>query len=616
MKLRTPVLTLALLAPLLTIGVQSVEAAPTSPATVTATLADDDETIIFSSSITGSVGDTFTVINNTGLIIFPMDSGPGTVTVQEGDDPAPCDESQATCLVIDGLDNEFIILTVGSIDFVSDDGVASGILNFGSGRATRPPYRTVVLDPTGGTCGAHSTTWTLKQRGAVSLPTADECTLNGKELLGWTTDQTITSPDKLLSGSTSTSGTLFAVWGVPALTVTKGDGWVYRVKNSPSTLADFLTPIGDLWCGDKLLTFETKCSIPITSDETVTLAVFPKSPNIFGKFGETFYGSWGGACAETTESTCVLTLGKSATVSVDYDTLDLSVTTTGSGSGKVIDIQPEIIPGLGLRLPSLISCGEDCSETYPTLGTKVSLSAAADAGSYLESWGGACSGTPATSQCSLTMDDGKTVTAEFKRGNRVVVQNNAQRIQLIWSLPTTPNSPFIMCGKFFGFVFGLCDVTFPKTTSTVTMYATPGMTGLNFTWGGACSGVAATSSCTVEFREGVELQTVGATYACIGDYRPDFYYRGKRIGPGAELLPLYGVNLQKACLVGATIAGVFTGVDFTGANLNGATLKGVFSSANFSSANLNGATLSGIFSSANFSSANLNGATLNGDLMA
>ncbi len=77
--------------------------------------------------------------------------------------------------------------------------------------------------------------------------------------------------------------------------------------------------------------------------------------------------------------------------------LTLTVVTAGAGSGTVSSD------------PAGIACGVDCTETYP-VGTEVTLTAVADAGSIFANWSGACTGT---GDCTLTMDATKTVTATF-----------------------------------------------------------------------------------------------------------------------------------------------------------------------------------------------------------
>jgi uncharacterized repeat protein (TIGR02543 family) len=75
------------------------------------------------------------------------------------------------------------------------------------------------------------------------------------------------------------------------------------------------------------------------------------------------------------------------------------VTRAGAGTGTVTSN------------PAGIDCGADCGESYP-IGTVVTLSATADAGSTFTGWSGACTGTAAS--CAVTMDAAQTATAAFK----------------------------------------------------------------------------------------------------------------------------------------------------------------------------------------------------------
>lgn len=78
----------------------------------------------------------------------------------------------------------------------------------------------------------------------------------------------------------------------------------------------------------------------------------------------------------------------------------LVVTKTGTGSGTVTSV------------PAGIDCGGDCTENYDS-GTEVKLTAIPASGSTFAGWGGACTGT--TSECQVTMDQAKSVTATFNQ---------------------------------------------------------------------------------------------------------------------------------------------------------------------------------------------------------
>jgi hypothetical protein len=73
----------------------------------------------------------------------------------------------------------------------------------------------------------------------------------------------------------------------------------------------------------------------------------------------------------------------------------LRVMKTGLGSGTVS--------------ATGITCGADCDETYPSIS--VTLTAVADPGSVLVSWGGDCAG--AVSTCTVNMSVARSVRAEF-----------------------------------------------------------------------------------------------------------------------------------------------------------------------------------------------------------
>ena len=76
----------------------------------------------------------------------------------------------------------------------------------------------------------------------------------------------------------------------------------------------------------------------------------------------------------------------------------LSVSRSGSGSGAITSS------------PAAIDCGPSCSAKL-TVGSEVTLTAAADAGSTFSGWGGDCAGTGPS--CTLQMSADRNVTATF-----------------------------------------------------------------------------------------------------------------------------------------------------------------------------------------------------------
>jgi acyl dehydratase len=92
------------------------------------------------------------------------------------------------------------------------------------------------------------------------------------------------------------------------------------------------------------------------------------------------------------------TYSNEACATTGQNTLNLTVTKSGTGSGTVVSS------------PSGINCGSDCSEAFPS-GRVVTLSATPSAGSRFDGWsGGGCSGTGA---CTLSGNANATVTARL-----------------------------------------------------------------------------------------------------------------------------------------------------------------------------------------------------------
>jgi len=158
------------------------------------------------------------------------------------------------------------------------------------------------------------------------------------------------------------------------LTVSKSGTGSGTVTSSPSGIN----------CG-------SDCSHSYNNGTSVTLTASPAS-------GSTFAG-WSGACSGTGSCQVSMTSNKSVTAIFNSGQKTLTVTKSGSGSGKVTSS------------PSGIDCGSDCSESY-NQGTSVTLTATPDSGSTFSGWsGGGCSGT---GSCRVTMNSNLTVTATFQ----------------------------------------------------------------------------------------------------------------------------------------------------------------------------------------------------------
>ena len=104
----------------------------------------------------------------------------------------------------------------------------------------------------------------------------------------------------------------------------------------------------------------------------------------------------GGTLNGDTFTTGAISGNCSITAGVESNAYALTVDLSGSG--------------IVSSSPSGISCGSDCTETYPYNST-VTLTASPADGYVFSGWSGACTGTETT--CAVTMDAAKAVTATF-----------------------------------------------------------------------------------------------------------------------------------------------------------------------------------------------------------
>jgi hypothetical protein len=116
----------------------------------------------------------------------------------------------------------------------------------------------------------------------------------------------------------------------------------------------------------------------------------------------TFTG-WSGDCSGGPSAACVLKMDGARSVIAHFAAdipvgtpRSLTVDVTGSGAGSV--------GGVG------IDCPGDCTQQF-TVSADVTLTATAAAGSVFEGWGGACSGSAAT--CQVSMSTSRNLSASF-----------------------------------------------------------------------------------------------------------------------------------------------------------------------------------------------------------
>lgn len=179
-------------------------------------------------------------------------------------------------------------------------------------------------------------------------------------------------------------------------------------------------------------------------------------------------------------------------------TYTLTVTKSGNGSGTV----SSSVSGAQNPDNGRIDCGSACSAKFLS-GAQVNLSATGDAGSFFQSWSGACSGN--VGQCSLTMDGDKNVGASFVAGVTLSVTIAGGGSGSV----TDPGGNTINCTN----TGGLCsDLYFPGTSVSLTAVASGGSKFGG--WSGACSG-SDPNSCNVALNTN---QTVTATFTPPPDF--------------------------------------------------------------------------------------------------
>jgi uncharacterized repeat protein (TIGR02543 family) len=221
------------------------------------------------------------------------------------------------------------------------------------------------------------------------------------------------------------------------------------------------------------------CSESYDYNTMVTLTATPAT-------GSDFTG-WSGDCTGT--DPCVVTMdqARSVTATFTLQTFTLSVSLGGAGTGSVSST------------PAGIDCGSDCSETYD-YNTQVTLTATPATGSVFGGWGGACTGTD---PCVVTMDQARSVTANFEVGTFVLTVVKAGD-----GAGTVTSSPSgIDCGSD-------CSESYSYNTE-VTLTAAAGARSIFEGWSG--SGCSGTGTCVVTMDQ---AKSVTATFKDIGK---DFY---------------------------------------------------------------------------------------------
>ncbi len=236
-------------------------------------------------------------------------------------------------------------------------------INAGNGSGT------VTSSPSGINCGAdcsevynYGTTVTL-----TAAPGA------GSTFTGWSGGGCSGTGPCVVTMTAATSVTATFTLQQFTLTQTKTGTGTGTVTSSPSGIN----------CG-------VDCSEAYNYGTVVTLTAVPS-------VGSSFTGWSGGGCTGTGTCNVNMTSATSVTATFIINSYTLTVAKAGSGTGTVTSS------------PSGISCGADCSESYP-YGTVVTLTANATTGSFAGWSGGGCTGT---GTCVVNITNATTVTATF-----------------------------------------------------------------------------------------------------------------------------------------------------------------------------------------------------------
>jgi List-Bact-rpt repeat protein/PASTA domain-containing protein len=262
--------------------------------------------------------------------------------------------------------------------------VTAGVVKTGSGSGT------VTSSPAGVDCGP--TCSHAFDAGTPVTLTATPAT--GSVFSGWSGACSGTGLcDLTMDRANAVTATFTAI--PESLTVTKSGQGSGTVVSSPTGLR----------CG-------STCSYGFDYGTSVTLTETPST-------GSTFIG-WSGACSGIGPCIVSMTQARSVFASFSLQTLTLTVSKAGFGTGTVSSNPPGI------------SCGQTCHRNF-LYGTIVTLSATPAAGSLFSGWSGACSGV---GSCVVTMSQARAATAKFARercvvpklrGKRLVAANRALR---------------------------------------------------------------------------------------------------------------------------------------------------------------------------------------------
>ena len=158
------------------------------------------------------------------------------------------------------------------------------------------------------------------------------------------------------------------------------------VSSAPLGVGCGLMCSGPIDCG-------STCEASVEAGTIVELVAIPASDSTFA--------GWSGAC--TGVGVCEVTMNEAREVTATFEPIAasryvLQVDKSGDGAGTVTGA------------PAGIDCGSTCTASFEA-GATVELKAVADAGYTFAGWSGACTGSEAA--CEVTMSQAQTATATF-----------------------------------------------------------------------------------------------------------------------------------------------------------------------------------------------------------
>lgn len=252
--------------------------------------------------------------------------------------------------------------------------VTAGVIKVGSGSGT------VTSIPVGIDCGA---TCTGPYDVGTSVTLAATAAA-GSVFSGWSGACSGTGECDLTMDTAKAAIATFTPIAETLSVSTSGSG---SVNSSPAGLK----------CG-------ATCSYGFSYGTSVTLTATPAT-------GYDFTG-WSGDCSGIGQCTVSMTQARSVSASFSLQSVTLTISKSGFGSGTVRSNPPGI------------NCGRYCRRNFLYL-TDVTLTATPDPASVFSRWFGACSGT---GPCVVTMSQARSVTAKFTRAPCVVPKLKKKRL--------------------------------------------------------------------------------------------------------------------------------------------------------------------------------------------